>query len=56
MPFDGVDFPARREPPAPPPRGEKLFGLLFLLLAICSLVLPISMAALVDLVRYIRGD
>ena len=56
MPFDGVDFQAKREEPRRPPPGEKVFGLIFLLLAICSLVLPISMAALVDIVRYLRGS
>lgn len=54
MPFDGADFQAT---PRPPRRahGERVFGLLFLVIAICLLVMPISAAALVDIVHYMRG-
>ena len=56
MPFDAMDFQAEPEQPRGAAPGEKLFCRLFLLLAVCSLATPISMAALVDIVRYIRGD
>ena len=55
MPFDGTDFHVRREEPARRSAGERAFCLLFLFLAVCALVTPITMAALVDIVRYFRG-
>lgn len=57
MPFDGVDFPARREPPSRAPSGqERVFLFLFLLVAICLFVMPFSAAALIDIVHYVRGS
>ncbi len=55
MPFDGVDFQARPERPNRSNPGERVVSLLVLALAFCLLVMPISMAALVDIVRYLQG-
>ncbi len=55
MPFDGLDFPPKPRQPDRAPPGERVFTLMFLVLAICSLVMPISMAALVDIIQFIRG-
>lgn len=52
MPFDGTDFHTKPEPPSRAP-GDRVFGILFLVVAICLLVMPISAAALVDIVHYI---
>ena len=56
MPFDGVDFQPRPEPPSRAAPGERVVSLLVLALALCLLVMPISMAALVDIVRYLQGN
>ncbi len=54
MPFDGVDFRPEPKPPAPAtPPGSNVFGYLFLLVAFCLLAMPISAAALVDIVHYL---
>lgn len=50
MPFDGTDFNAGRKQPRP--TGDRVFGFLFLFCAFCLLVVPISGAALVDIVHY----
>ena len=56
MPFDGLDFKAApKQPPRAPP-GERVFLLLFLLVAIASLVLPISLAGLADFAEYLCGN
>lgn len=56
MPFDGVDFPPRREPPSrAPSREERVFLFLFVVVSVCLLVMPISAAALVDIVHYARA-
>lgn len=54
MPFDGTDFNAGRKQPRP--TGDRVFGFLFLFCAICLLVVPISGAALVDIVHYFWLD
>ena len=60
MPFDGTDFEPR--PPAPPPRRRSVSKrdeavLLWLsLLAVAALLLtPVSLGALVDVVRFVQG-
>lgn len=55
MPFDGVDFQPKREQPDRPAANERIYSLLFLVIAIFLLVMPISMAGLVDIVRYLQG-
>ncbi|WP_428376439.1 hypothetical protein [Lichenicoccus sp.] len=56
MPFDGVDFEPRREKPVRGAPGDNLVTVLIVVLAICMLVTPISVAGLVDTIRYLRGD
>ncbi len=55
MPFDGMDFQERPEPPGRAAPGEKIVSMLLLILAISLLVMPISMAGLFDLVHYIAS-
>jgi hypothetical protein len=55
MPFDGIDFLAKRDKPARPSRTENLFTVLLLVLGLALLVLPVSAAAMIDIVGYIRG-
>ena len=55
MPFDGVDFQVKRNQPDRPAPNEKVVAILIVLFAICMLVMPVSMAGLVDLVQYFRG-
>jgi hypothetical protein len=57
MPFDGAGFPERDEPPR---RGrapsDTMVTAIIVAVALCLLVTPISMAALVDLIRFMRGN
>ena len=55
MPFDGVEFPKRQEPPKRATPAENVLLVLIALLALCLLLLPISLAAFVDVVRYLQG-
>lgn len=55
MPFDGLDFKPKPEKPARAGPGDNLVTVLIVLLAICMLVTPISVAGLVDTIRYLRG-
>ncbi len=54
MPFDGTGFPERlpRRRPAKP--GDNAVSLIIIALAFSMLVMPISLTALVDIVRYLR--
>ena len=56
MPFDGADFEPRRKKPARSGPGDNLVTALIVVLAICMLVTPISIAGLVDTIRYLRGN
>ena len=56
MPFDGVDFDADRRKPERETSGEKVFRLLFVVIAVCLLLMPVSAAGLIDIVHYMRGD
>jgi len=56
VPFDGTDFGIGRPPPSPRPApSDRMFSTLFLVVAIGALVMPISVAAFVDLVRFVLG-
>ncbi|WP_428394727.1 hypothetical protein [Lichenicoccus sp.] len=55
MPFDGVDFERDRKKPEREAAGEKVFRILFLVVAITMLVMPVSAAGLIDIVQYVRG-
>ena len=53
MPFDGTGFPERpgRRPSRP---GDNTVSLVIIAIAFSLLVMPISLTALVDIVRYLR--
>ncbi len=53
MPFDGTDFEPQPKPAAPPAPRDTLLCVGIFLAAIGLLVLPISLDALVDLVRFL---
>ena len=56
MPFDGTNFspnPPRRGPPRAP--SDNAVSIIILAVALSLLVMPISLTALVDIVRYIRS-
>ncbi len=55
MPFDGADWEVPRPRPERAP-SERAFSLLLLFLGFCLLIMPISGAALVDIVNYIRSS
>ncbi len=54
MPFDGTGF--RREQPRrrPPGPGDNAVSIIIIALAFSLLVMPISLTAIVDIVRYLR--
>ncbi len=57
MPFDGTNFsprPPRRGSPRPP--SDNAVSIIILAVALSLLVMPISLTALVDIVRYIRSS
>jgi hypothetical protein len=51
--FDGVDLPPKR--PSRRPVNETAITIVIVVFALAMLVTPISLAALVDVVRAIRG-
>ena len=57
MPFDGAGFPERHD--RPPRRAhmpsDNLVTAIIVAVAVCLLVTPISMAALMDIIRFMRG-
>lgn len=55
MPFDGTDFPKREDPPSRGP-DDNAATVIIILLAFCLLAMPISLACLVDIVRYLRSQ
>ena len=54
MPFDGTDFP-RGTPPRRSP-SDTAVSVAIVAIAIALLVTPISLAALVDLIRFLRSS
>lgn len=55
MPFDAAGFPPRPDQPRRAARDDNVACLIVIILAFCMLVMPISMAAFVDIVRCLRG-
>ncbi len=58
MPFDGAGWPKPQEgsgEPRPSRRGELVGLVLLVTAALLLLLLPVSMAALVDLVAYLHA-
>lgn len=54
MPFDGSDFPPRREPSGPPAPSDTLVCVFIAVVATALLVLPVSLDALVDVGKYLQ--
>lgn len=55
MPFDATGFPAGPDRPERPGPSDGAVTAIIVALAFCLLVLPISLGAFVDIVRYLRG-
>jgi hypothetical protein len=55
MPFDGTDFPERRPQRRRPSRQDNLISMLIVMLALCLLLTPISVGAMVDIVQALRA-
>ena len=55
MPFDGTDFPKRRPGSSGAKPSDNLVSAFIIVVAFSLLVLPISLSALVDIVRYVHG-
>ena len=56
MPFDGTGFSDRRPQRRPAKPGDNAISLIIIALAFSLLVMPISLTALVDIVRYLRAS
>lgn len=55
MPFDGTSFSPRPEKPARPALCDNAVSILIIAISFSLLVMPLSMAGLVDLAWYLRG-
>jgi hypothetical protein len=56
LPFDGADFPERGDgEPRRTASNDTVATIIIVAIAVCLLVTPISVNALVDIIRYIRG-
>ena len=51
MPFDGVDFPLRRDPPRRKPPNDDLVILAIVSIAYAALVMPMAIAGYLDVSR-----
>jgi hypothetical protein len=55
MPFDATGFPHEPRQPRRSTRSDSIVSAAIVLIALGLLVTPISLAAFIDLVRYLRG-
>ena len=55
MPFDGTDYRPERPEPHPGAPSDNVVSALIIALAAGLRILPISLTAFIDLVRYVRG-
>jgi len=55
MPFDAAGFSPRPERPKPSGPSDTVITVLIVLVASCTLILPLSVAAFIDIVAYFRG-
>ena len=55
VPFDGTNYKPEPEQPARPSAEERIFMILLIVIALTLLFMPISLAALGDLVHYTTG-
>ena len=56
MPFDGAGFPPREWNQPPPRPNDNAVSIIIIALAVSLLVMPISLTALIDVVRYLRSN
>ena len=56
MPFDGTGFPQERPRRRPAKPGDNTVSIIIIALAFSLLVMPISLTAFVDIVRYLRSS
>ncbi len=56
MPFDGTGFPHEPRRPRRSTRADNIVSVAIIAIALGLLITPISLAAVVDLVRYARGE
>ncbi len=55
MPFDSAGFPERDDTPRRSGPSDNVATAIIVVIAVTLLVTPISLAALADIVRYVRG-
>ncbi len=53
MPFDGQNFPKRRDQPKRTPPNDATVTLIIVVTATCLFLLPVPASALVDIIRYV---
>jgi len=56
MPFDGAGFHPRRDRRRPATPSDNVVTFIILAVAFCLLVMPISLEAFADIIRYLRGS
>lgn len=54
MPFDGTNFQPEGEKPHRASTEERVFGVIFVVVVLALLLMPISMASLVDIVHFLH--
>lgn len=55
MPFDAAGFPERQEPSGKPRPTDGAICVIIVVISAVLLLMPVSLASLADLVRYLRG-
>ena len=55
MPFDGADFPPRREPARRATADDNLVTAMIIAIVFCLLAMPFTLGALVSIARYLRA-
>jgi hypothetical protein len=55
MPFDGANFPSRRDQPDRATPSDNAACVIIIVVAFSLLVLPVSLNALADIVNYIQS-
>ncbi len=56
MPFDGADYvPPPQDPPGRATRNKDTFTVVMLMLASGLFLVPILVATLIDVIRFVRG-
>ena len=55
MPFDGADFPPRRDPPRRVSTDDNLVTAMIIAIVFCLLVMPFTLGALISITRYLRS-